>query len=248
MKETWIHMTIWIPIVERTNCIPILLANLGEQPCLAMRQGVFPAISPCLTHARHDFHLGSVLLNCFVESKLNKINQHHFFKKISHRVPYPQSKCFWVVIGPHSRKKKHTDDPQTHHPVTCWDMHRNRNAAVPKTIAILLHLMSGNQQLNSQTYQEHSILGLTDIVFMAKMLHPLASLDLKTKNIITGWDDVGQTCPSKALGHLVTLPSKPWPRKDDETPSVESLPNKQKNRNKKCLLSWVNTSFVFTNA
>lgn len=66
----------------------------GEQPGLAMQQGVLSAISPCLTHARHDFHLGSVLLNCFVESKLNKINQHHFFKKISHRVPYPQSKCF----------------------------------------------------------------------------------------------------------------------------------------------------------
>lgn len=54
-----------------------------------------------------------------------------------------------LLSGSHSRKKKHThtDDPHTHHPVTCWDMHRNRNAAVPKTIAILLHLMSGNQQL-----------------------------------------------------------------------------------------------------
>lgn len=111
------------------------------------------------------------------------------------------------------KKNEHTDDPHTHHPVTCWDMHRNRSAAVPKTIAILLHLMSGNQQLNSQTYQ------VTDIVFMAKMLHPLGSLDLN-KNVVTGWDDVGQTCPSKALGHFVTLPSKPWPRKDDETPSV----------------------------
>lgn len=53
----------------------------------------------------------------------------------------------WWSVHIAEKKKKNTDDPHTHHPVTCWDMHRNRNAAVPKTIAILLHLMSGNQQL-----------------------------------------------------------------------------------------------------
>lgn len=175
-------MTIWIPIVERKNCIPILLANLGEQPCLAMRQGVLSAISPCLTHARHDFHLGSVLLTCFVESKLNKINKHHFFKKTSHRVPYPQSKCFWVVIGPHSRKKKTSTLMSHTHTSPC---HLLGHAPKPQRSSAKDHCHSPafdvGKPTTSQTYQEHSILGLADIVFMAKMLHPLGSLDLKTK-------------------------------------------------------------------